>query len=325
MDYVITDSNVSPLIASIPEAAPWISAPRFVIPAGEEHKTPATLAVIWEWLADEGANRESRIVNIGGGMVSDIGGFAAATFMRGIDYINLPTTLLAAVDAAVGGKTAVNVGELKNQAGAFRMPSQVVFSSAPFATLSRQELLSGMGEMLKYGLISSPGLYLNLRRNDLFLDRSPALLPFVKECVSIKERIAAEDPTERGVRKILNFGHTAGHAFESLSLARGAGLPHGIAVAHGLMVALILSHTVEGYPSKELYTLAEVLKNFFPPTDTACRDNDALIGYMLHDKKNSSRTEVRFSLLSDIATPKIDVAVSREEISTALDIYRDLV
>lgn len=323
MDFVITDSNVDSLIESIPEAAPWSGAPRFVIPAGEANKSPETLARIWAWLAEQGANRSSRIINIGGGMVSDLGGFAAATFMRGIRYVNLPTTLLAAVDAAVGGKTAVNVGSLKNQAGAFWMPQEVILSAGAFSTLPRPELLSGLGEMLKYGLISSPGMYRELVRNGLFLDRPEALLPYVKESVAIKERIVSQDPTEKGVRKILNFGHTAGHAFESFAISAGKPVPHGVAVAHGLMVALILSHTVLGYPSKELYPFADLLKEYFPASGTTCADNDALIEIMSHDKKNTGKDEVNFTLLGGTADPMIDQSVSKEEIITALDIYRD--
>lgn len=323
MDFVITDSNVDSLIESLPEAAPWSAVPRFVIPAGEANKTPEILALIWAWLSEQGATRSSRIINIGGGMVSDLGGFAAATFMRGIQYVNLPTTLLAAVDAAIGGKTAVNVGHLKNQAGAFWMPQDVILSAGAFSTLPRTELLSGLGEMLKYGLISSPGMYKELIKNALFLDRPEALMPYVKECVAVKERIVSQDPTEKGVRKALNFGHTAGHAFESFSIAAGRPMPHGVAVAHGLMVALILSHTVLGYPSKELYPFADLLKEYFPASGTTCADNNALIDIMGHDKKNTGNDEVNFTLLGGIAEPMVDQSVSKEEIMTALDIYRD--
>lgn len=324
MDFVITDSNVSKLMPSLPEAAPWLEAPRFVAEPGEEAKSPATLAFIWEWLASKGANRNSRIVNVGGGMVCDLGGFAAATFMRGIRYINVATTLLGAVDAAVGGKTAVNLGPLKNQAGAFWMPEQTIVSAKAFETLPRVELLSGLGEMLKYGLISSPGLYGDLCEKGLWLDEPAGLLPYVKECMAIKERITTQDPTEQGVRKVLNFGHTAGHAFESLALEKGKPVPHGVAVAHGLLVAMVLSHTVLGYPSSELYGLADILKDYFPALGTECKDNGRLVEFMRHDKKNTGNDEINFTLLSGTARPECDQGVSEEEVLTALDIYRDL-
>ncbi len=328
--FVVTDGNVnSRVLPLFNDCKPVAEAPRYILPPGEDSKNAQNLIALWRWLADNGATRSSLLLNIGGGMVSDIGGFAAATFMRGISYANIPTTLLAAIDAAIGGKTAIDLGPLKNQVGAFAMPAKVFQFSDPLASLPPSELLSGLGEMLKYGLIASPLLYravLNLLPDI----RQPGfdtgiLTPHILECAAIKERIVAADPTEKGLRKVLNFGHTAAHAYESLALEKnGAPLPHGVAVAHGLLVELILSHTILGFPSSELYPLAMVLKEYFPATGATCKDNDRLIEIMVHDKKNPAPDHINFTLLKAIADPETDQYATPEEIATALDIHRDL-
>lgn len=328
--FVVTDQNVDRLVLPLfNDCKPVADAPRFILTPGEDSKNTDNLIALWQWLADNGATRSSLLLNIGGGMVSDIGGFAAATFKRGISYANIPTTLLAAVDAAIGGKTAIDLGSLKNQVGAFALPAKVFHFSEPLKTLPAAELLSGIGEMLKYGLIASPMLYRSIL--NLLPDiQSPGfdtdtLTPLILECAAIKERIVAADPTEKGLRKVLNFGHTAAHAFESLALEkRGTPLPHGVAVAHGLLVELILSHTILGFPSSELYPLAMALKENFPPTGSTCKDNDRLIEIMAHDKKNPTPDQINFTLLQAIANPQTDQYATQEEISTALDIQKDL-
>ncbi len=324
--FIITDSNVERLVIPLLKSKIELDdLPRYVVPAGEESKNINTLNDIWNWLAQSGANRSSILLNIGGGMISDLGGFAAATYMRGIDYANVPTTILGAVDAAVGGKTALNLGALKNQVGAFHNPSAVFLLPETFKTLPDAELFSGFGEILKYGLIASPSLYRRMLEPESFLHNPETLSPLVSECISIKERIVNEDPLEKGVRKILNFGHTAGHAFESLAMEQGKPVPHGVAVAHGLMVELILSHTILGFPSAELYPLAMSLKEYWPKLSAQCKDNEKLISYMTHDKKNREKGQINFTLLQNLADPLIDQTADPDEISTALDIYRDLV
>ncbi len=323
--FLLTDRNVATYVLPLLEGSEAVRhAERLIIDPGEESKSPATLIRIWEWLSEKGATRKSLMINLGGGMITDLGGFAAATFKRGMEFVNIPTTLLGAVDAASGGKTGCNLGGLKNEVGVFAPPADVVISSLPFATLPRQELLSGMGEMLKTGLIASAPLYRRMLRPSDFLENPVVLEPLVKDCVAIKTRITRQDPREAGLRKILNFGHTAGHALESLMLRRGEPVPHGIAVAHGLLVEMILSHMLLGFPSRELYPMAELLKDYFLGVRFSCKDTGTLLELMSHDKKNPDRKRISVTLLKDIGQPEWDHFPDTEEIATALDIYRDL-
>ena len=263
------------------------------------------------------------VVNIGGGLVTDIGGFAAATFKRGIRVINVPTTLLGAVDAATGGKTGINFIGLKNEIGAFHLPSEVIISALPLATLPDREILSGYAEMLKTGLIADPVLYRTLLDVEGMLANPHSLEKAMKRCVEIKEDIVNLDPRESGLRKILNFGHTAGHAFESLSIEREKPLAHGEAVAHGILVELILSHMLKGFDSKEMHRYATLLKEHYPDTHVDCKDIPRLMELMAHDKKNATAGQPNFTLLKAIGEPEIDCLPTEDDIRAALEIYLD--
>lgn len=324
--FVVTDSNVAHAQASLFSRSEILAySPRFTLTPGEDHKNPSTLLQLWQWLSEKGATRSSGIVNVGGGMVTDLGGFAAATFKRGIPYVNLPTTLLGAVDASVGGKTAVNLNGLKNEVGAFAPPAGVVASAAPLATLPHTELLSGYAEMLKTGLISSPGLYQSLMDVDGVLGNPALLADAMRRCIEFKQHITDTDPHENGLRKILNFGHTAGHAFESLSHHRGRPVPHGIAVAWGIAVALVLSHMLLGMDTAVLYGyMQRVLTPFFPPAQFSCDDYGPLLDLMAGDKKNLLHGHPRFVLLQKAGSPVTDIEATPGDITAALDITRDL-
>ncbi len=333
--YVITDTNVETALTELFAQSEVLSAsPRFTVIPGEGNKTPQTLINIWQWLSDNGATRQSGVINVGGGMVTDIGGFAAATFKRGIPYINVPTTLLGAVDAAVGGKTAVNLGSLKNEVGAFVEPAAVVPSAAPLASLSYGELLSGYAEMIKTALISSPELYKELRNIESVLNTPQRLEKLIGRCMDFKAQVTASDLREGGQRKILNFGHTAGHAFEALTRERNKPLPHGVAIAYGMLTALILSHIVKNMPTDILYNyISEVLRpyyhktaqeNGYYPLSITCDDYPRLLELMGHDKKNAITGQPRFVLLEAPGKPITDVEVSTADIKTALDITRDM-
>ncbi|MDE5872207.1 MAG: 3-dehydroquinate synthase, partial [Muribaculaceae bacterium] len=266
---------------------------------------------------------------IGGGMVTDLGGFAAATFKRGIPCINVCTTLLGMVDAATGGKTAINLDGLKNEIGVFSMPKDVVIIPEVLDTLPREELLSGYAEMLKTALIADPVMYEALLDIESYLDNPRLLLPWIMRCIEIKTGVTTRDPKEKGERKILNFGHTAGHAIESLALINGNPVPHGIAVAHGLLWEMVLSVTAEcnregSLASSALYPYAAMLKQFFPPTGVKCNDIDTLISLMRHDKKNSSPDHINFTLLNGIGHPQWDTCPTEEEIRSAFEIYGNL-
>lgn len=319
--HIVTDENVErevlPLLA--------FDYPRIVVKAGDEHKNVESLTHIWSGLIAQGATRHSLVINIGGGVVTDMGGFAAASFKRGIRFINMPTTLLSAVDAAVGGKTGVNFQGYKNEIGAFAPADAVVISTVLFNTLPREELLSGYAEMIKHGLLSSADDYAELLKFDIVDADMDSLLPLLEKSVKVKERIVEEDPKEHGIRRALNLGHTAGHAFEGLALERESHMPHGYAVAFGMLVEMILSHTISGYPSSELYRYANYLKeNGYGSPAVDCDDYDALVEYMRHDKKNTTRETINFTLLSAPGEPLIDRTASESEIRAALDIFRDL-
>lgn len=319
--HIITDTNVKEAV--LPRLSlPW---PVISVGPGDENKDLASLSRIWQGLIEGGATRKSVVINIGGGVVTDMGGFAAATFKRGIRFINVPTTLLSAVDAAVGGKTGINFGGYKNEIGSFAPADAVVISTALFSTLPPVELLSGYAEMLKHGLLSSGSHYRELLDYDILSADLTALLPLLERSVKVKEKIVEEDPTEKGIRRALNLGHTAGHAFESMALHRQRPVPHGHAVAWGMLVEMILSHLSVGFPSAELSVYARYLKEHgYGAPVFECRDYPELIGYMRHDKKNDSPDRINFTLLEQPGCPLIDRTASAGEIETALDIFRDM-
>lgn len=328
--FILSDTNVErdvfPLVAGFLEK---YNPVRIILPPGEEYKNLDSLSLLWQTLASEGGSRKSLLINLGGGVVTDLGGFGAACFKRGINFINAPTTLLAAVDAAVGGKTGVDFNGLKNEIGAFAPALQVILSTAPFSTLPDSQLASGFAEIVKLTMISSSKDYtrillesqnkgLNLRDKNFPLEE---LLSFaVKE----KARIVKEDPREAGLRKILNFGHTAGHAFETLLLLQNKPVPHGAAVAHGILVALILSHIRLRTDSMLIHQYRnKILSQLFPTLPIRCDDTDELLSLMAHDKKNTDG-KITFILLSAIGSPVIDGNVPPSDIRAALDIYLDL-
>lgn len=319
--FILTDENTRGIGIELNT----FGAEVITIGAGDENKNLTSLASVWQILSTSGATRKSLLVNVGGGMLTDLGGFAAASFKRGIRFVNVPTTLLGAVDAAVGGKTGINFMHFKNEIGAFSPADTVIISTRYFATLPAAELRSGFAEMLKHGLISSADAYRRLLGFDINRADLVALLPLLEENVEVKRRIVAADPREQGIRKALNLGHTAGHALESMALERDTPVPHGFAVAHGLLIEMIVSHLTEGFPSAELYPYAELLLQAYSPAlPLSCNDYAQLLDLMSHDKKNSSADAINFTLLAAPGVPLIDRVVSPETIRTALDLYRDL-
>ena len=290
-----------------------------IIPAGEENKTLPTLAEVWRQLSDGGASRKTLLVNIGGGVVTDLGGFAAATFKRGIRFVNIPTTLLAMVDASSGGKTAIDFNGLKNEVGTFRTAERVIVSPHFLTTLPRPQLLSGYAEMIKHGLIDSRRLWADTLLSADQLQRPSLMGEIIQRSLDVKRRITIEDPYETGLRKALNLGHTAGHALESLPATTA---PHGHCIAAGLICALYLSHIKLGFPSKDLATTTSFIKEHYPRIACNCKQYPELIQIMKHDKKNHDG-EIRFTLLREIGRPQTDIAINEEEIKQALDFYRE--
>ena len=328
---VVTDQNVEREVFPLLMTSEIIrESPCVAICPGESHKNLESLVSIWETLEKHNATRSSVIVNVGGGMVTDIGGFAAATFKRGIRYVNVPTTLLGAVDAATGGKTAINFNGLKNEIGNFHSPLDVIISSVPFVTLPQIEILSGYGEILKTALIADKNLYQDIRDIKKICACGEHLENVMLRCVEIKNEIVELDPYEKGLRKVLNFGHTAGHAFEILQLNKSQAedkidmsqiMPHGICVAHGILVELILSHKIKSLDTKWVMDYATVLKYNFPLLQFEEGDIEDLWRIMAHDKKNVNADSPNFTLLEDIGKPVIDSYPSETEIKEALIQY----
>lgn len=323
--FVLVDENTNKMVLPqlVAQSMAVANASVITIKAGDINKNIESLMHIWSSLVEGGATRKSMLINLGGGVVTDIGGFAGASFKRGIRFVNIPTTLLSAVDAAVGGKTGINFNGYKNEIGAFCEAEVVIISTRYFSTLSSEELLSGYAEMLKHGLISNAEIYNRLLARDVANIDADSLLQLLQESVMVKKRIVEEDPTEKGIRRALNLGHTAGHAFESLALQRKSPIPHGYAVAWGLVVELVLSHMQLQFPSNELTRLATYIYDNYGAFNVTCDDYPALIEFMRHDKKNDSANEINFTMLKQVGDIHIDCVASEEDIKTALDIYRD--
>jgi len=326
--FTIVDDNTARFcLPRLRESSQAVAASTvFTVKAGDAHKNLDAATDLWHSFIASGATRSSIVVNLGGGVVTDLGGFAASTFKRGMRYINVPTTLLGAVDAAVGGKTGINFGGLKNEIGVFSQPLATVVGTLFFATLPHRELLSGYAEMLKHALLSGPDALARALSFDISgAGHDSALLGMLRASIGVKTRIVASDPTERGPRKALNLGHTAGHAFESLAAARLAPVPHGYAVACGCVVELVLSHLVLGFPSETLYQVAAFVKENYGGFAITCDDYPRLLEFMRHDKKNLSRGAINFTLLRIPGDAHTDCTVDSDNIRAALDIYRDLI
>ena len=322
--FVIADTNTARLVLPRIDSDALQQSTEIIIHAGDEHKTLDALAQVWHALSDGGATRQSVLVNVGGGMVCDLGGFAAATFKRGIRFINIPTTLLAAVDAAVGGKTGINFNGLKNEIGAFAPANEVIISTCFLDTLPRQELRSGYAEMVKHAMLSGPQDFADVLSHEPSTDEPDHLLQLLETSVAVKQRIVEQDPTEQGLRRALNLGHTVGHAPERLALQQGHTVPHGYAVAWGLVTEAVLSHILLQFPSSDLHRLAAFVREHYGTPGITCDDYPTLLDLMRHDKK-SRQGEINCTLLRHIGDPVIDNPIVPDDMTTALDIMRDYV
>ncbi|MDR0574343.1 MAG: 3-dehydroquinate synthase [Tannerella sp.] len=323
--FVLTDANTCdkclPLLGAALTENDYIY---ITIKAGDMHKDLKQVSAIWDVLSKSGASRNSLLINIGGGMVTDLGGFAGATFKRGLHNLNIPTTLMASVDAAVGGKTGINFNGLKNEIGSFYQPDDVMIDCTFLKTLNRDNLLSGYAEMIKHGLISNrisfdEVLAFDVEQKEIDIEK---LNNLVSTSVAIKERIVEEDPREMGIRKALNFGHTTGHAFESLSFSRNHPILHGHAVAAGMVCELYLSHKLCNMPVQILRRVTNFTKEHYPSFTFNCDDYDTIYELMTHDKKNEGR-RINFTLLGNIGDIRINQEVSKELALESFDFYRE--
>jgi 3-dehydroquinate synthase len=312
--FLLSDEHTNRYCLPLVQGVPGLSDDRTeTIAAGDDNKHLGALTSVWQFLSGGGATRHSLLINLGGGMPCDLGGFAAASYKRGIPFINMPTTLLSMVDASVGGKTGINFNGFKNEIGAFRLAEMVLIHTPFLKTLDRENLLSGYAEMLKHALIDKSGTL------DKLLDIDPGeisaelLAELVAESVLIKDHYVESDPLEGGIRKALNLGHTIGHAYESLAMKKGRPALHGYAVAWGIIPELRLSVRKQGFPADVLEKVEKYIANIYGGHGFDKADFEELYALMQHDKKNRGN-RINFTLLSDVGNPVIDVDCNKEEI-----------
>lgn len=321
--FVLTDVTTAELCRPLLADCPALQGSKdIVIAPTDTHKTVETLSHVWQALGDGGASRHSLLINLGGGMVTDLGGFAAATFKRGIDFINIPTTLLAMVDAAVGGKTGINFNGLKNEVGVFREAVAVLIDTRFLKTLDEGNLRSGYAEMLKHSLLESADMWANHLTFDLDRPDYARLQELVAANIEVKKRIVTEDPCEKGIRKALNLGHTMGHAFESMALEDGRPVFHGYAVAWGLACELYLSAALKGFPVECMRQTVRFIRENYGALPFTCDCYEQLYAYMKHDKKNVGG-QINFTLLGEIGDIRIDCHATKEQVFEAFDFLRE--
>ncbi|MBP5364540.1 MAG: 3-dehydroquinate synthase [Bacteroidales bacterium] len=316
--FLLADEGSFAACADILKSIPHFDACRtIVIAQGDDNKNIDTVARVWQFLSDNGATRKSVLVNLGGGMPCDLGGFCASTFKRGIDFVNIPTTILAQVDASLGGKTGFNLGSLKNEIGVFSVAKAVVISPVFLKTLNHENFLSGFAEMLKHGLIADADYYNRLIAFDTFEPDYDKLHGLVCESIKIKNRVVEADPKENGLRKALNFGHTFGHAFETLQMRRHTPILHGYAVAYGMMCELIMSRNLRNLDPHFCEQACVDMSLLYGPLQVSEDDIDELVELMHHDKKNDGRG-INFSLIPQAGQVEVNIVVERSEIEKAL-------
>lgn len=328
--FLLTDEQVAkcclPVLSSLLSGQPHLAdLPTLILPAGEEHKNITSVQRIWDFLFEQQATRSSLLINLGGGVICDMGGFAASTYMRGIAYMNIPTTLLAMVDAGTGGKTGIDYGA-KNAIGVFAEPVETIIRPELLSTLPAEQLLSGYAEMLKHAILQSREAFAELIGYDLRQVSSPAFGEVIRRSVAFKQSVVEQDPHDRGLRQILNLGHTVGHAIEALLLAKckngkceNGKCFHGYCVMYGLVAEAYLSHLICGLPTEIVSTLSRFMLENYGAAPVTCNDYDALLQLMLHDKKNQKQGTIICTLLQDIGQPVIGQAIAPAQLREAIE------
>lgn len=320
--FVLVDENTKadclPILKS--QLNPGVVFELIEIPSGEVNKNIDTCTFVWSQLSEKDADRKSLMINLGGGVVTDLGGFVASTFKRGINFINIPTTLLAMVDASVGGKTGVDLGPLKNQIGVINQPEMVLIDTHYLNTLAERQMQSGFAEMLKHGLIQSAPYWETLKSKVGFND----IDKLIHESVLIKNKVVLEDPTEQNLRKILNYGHTLGHAIESyfLESTNKKTLLHGEAIAVGMVLEAFLSYKLTGLSKEALEDIKTTFIGRYQKVDFTQDDIDVILSLLKFDKKNS-HGNINFVLLNKIGKPVIDIRIPDSLYPEAFAYYQD--
>ena len=329
--FLLTDEQVAasclPVFYSTIMHQPSM-ADQLILPPGEQHKTLASVQRIWDFLLEHHATRSSLLINLGGGVICDLGGFAAATYMRGIAFINVPTTLLAMVDAAAGGKTGFDYGSplIKNSIGLFAEPVATIYEPAFLATLPPEQLLSGYAEMIKHAALQSPQALTELLNHDLRDHSSHIFGELINRSVAFKQSIVEQDLHDHGLRQILNFGHTVGHAIEALLLTKcengkceNGKYFHGYCVMYGIVAEAYLSHLICGLPAEVVSTLSRFMLENYGAAPITCSDYDALLALMQHDKKNKEQGTIVCTLLRSIGQPLVGQTVTPAQLREALE------
>ena len=308
---VLVDENTKTLC--LPELPFLTKYPLIEIKAGEAHKSIETCQKVWTELLALKIDRNALLINLGGGVISDLGGFVAATYKRGIDWINIPTTLLAQVDATIGGKLGVNAGGQKNMIGLFQNPQAIFIATFFHNTQEERQLNSGSMELFKHGCIANENHIENLFETTFY----PETL--ILESILIKKKIVEQDPFEQGLRKVLNFGHTLGHAFESLSLKiSGEPLLHGEAVGWGMIAALFLSNELLDFDAKKQEQLNKLILQKLPSFPFRTEHSNELLGFIRNDKKNNDG-KTKMVLLKAVAEPEYDIEVDDNQLINAIN------
>lgn len=332
INLFISENNYSSIFILVDEHTNEYCLPKFLpnlateipieiieIEAGEEIKNITTCVEIWSILSELGADRKSLILNLGGGVITDIGGFIASTFKRGIDFINVPTTLLGMVDASIGGKNGVDLGNLKNQIGVINVPKMLLISIDFLESLSQREMRSGLAEMLKHGLIYDKNYW------EQFLDLTKINFAdfdtLIYRSIEIKNEIVKQDPTENGIRKALNFGHTLGHAIESHFLESETPLLHGEAIAIGMILESFISKEKGLLSSQEFHQIKYIISNIYEPHNFSDEDIISIQNLLIHDKKNEYG-KVQFALINGIGKIIINQSVENELIINSFRDYK---
>jgi 3-dehydroquinate synthase len=320
--FIIVDDNTSQycLPHLLNNLATEIEIEIIELESGEVHKNIATCTEVWAALSELGADRKSIIINLGGGVISDLGGFVACTFKRGIDFINIPTTLLSMVDASIGGKNGIDLGNLKNQIGIIREPKAVIVDTEFLSTLSQREMRSGLAEMLKHGLIFDKNYWDKFKNlNNLNTDD---LNELIHQSIQIKNTIVCEDLSENGIRKALNFGHTLGHAIESYFLENEnkPNLLHGEAIAVGMILESYISKEKNFLTHEEYQEIKYIINDIYERIEFDKNDMNQIIDLLIYDKKNEFGV-VQFALLERIGKIKINQEVNNELIFSAFKDY----
>lgn len=320
--FILVDENTSQycLPHLLNHLATEIEIEIIELEVGEIHKNIATCTEVWGALSDLGGDRKSILINLGGGVISDLGGFIACTFKRGIDFINIPTTLLSMVDASIGGKNGVDLGNLKNQIGIIREPKAVIVDTQFLSTLPQNEMRSGLAEMLKHGLIFDKKYWDKFK--DLKNLNTDSLIELIHQSIQIKNTIVCEDLTENGIRKSLNFGHTLGHAIESYFLENNTktSLLHGEAIAVGMILESYISREKDLLTNEEYQEIKYIINDIFERVEFAKIDIEKIIELLIFDKKNEFG-KVQFALLDGIGKIKINQESDNELIYRAFEDY----